>query len=54
MKVEEDECLTLLKKLANAQYSQYGIYDAPEEQLESFAKMLLDKPEEKERFYNKL
>jgi trigger factor len=54
IKVEEDEMLDFAKQLANAQYSQYGIYNAPEEQLESFAKMLLDKPEEKERFYNKI
>ncbi len=54
LKVEEDEAFDLAKKLAQAQYSQYGIYDAPEEQLESFAKMILEKPEEKERLYNKL
>jgi len=54
LKVEDDEMFDFAKQLANAQYSQYGIYNAPEEQLESFAKMLLEKPEEKERFYNKL
>jgi trigger factor len=54
IKVEEDEMFNFAKKLADAQYSQYGIFNAPEEQLESFAKMLLEKPEEKERFYNKL
>lgn len=54
LKVEEAEAFDLAKQLARAQYSQYGIYDAPEEQLESFAKMILEKPEEKERLYNKL
>jgi trigger factor len=54
LKVEEAEVFELAKKLAQAQYQQYGMYDVPEEQLESFAKMITDKPEEKERLYNKL
>jgi trigger factor len=54
LKVEEAEAFGLAKQIAQAQYSQYGIYDAPEDQLESFAKMILEKPEEKERLYNKL
>ncbi|MBK6283333.1 MAG: hypothetical protein IPF54_12375 [Draconibacterium sp.] len=40
--------------MARAQYNQYGIYDIPEEQLESFAKMILEKQEEAERIYKKL
>jgi trigger factor len=40
--------------MARAQYNQYGIYDIPDEQLESFAKMILEKPEEGERIYKKL
>ncbi len=40
--------------MARAQYNQYGIYDIPEEQLESFAKMILEKPEEGERIYKRL
>ena len=54
LKVEDDEAFDLAKKLAQAQYNQYGIYNAPDEQIESFAKIILDKPEEKERLYNKL
>ncbi len=54
LKVEEPEAYDFAKVMAQAQYSQYGIYNAPEEQLESFAKMILEKPEEKERIYNKL
>jgi len=54
LKVEEDDLFDLAKNFAQAQYSQYGIYDAPEEQLESFAKIILEKPEEKERLQNKL
>ena len=40
--------------MARAQYNQYGIYDIPEEQLVSFAKMILEKPEESERIYKRL
>lgn len=54
LKVEEDEALEFAKQIAHAQYSQYGIANPPEDQLESFAKMILEKEEEKERLYNKL
>ncbi|MGC9355143.1 MAG: trigger factor, partial [Mariniphaga sp.] len=54
LKAEEEELLDLAKQFAHAQYSQYGIYNAPEDQLESFAKMILEKPEEKEKLYNKI
>ena len=40
--------------MSRAQYNQYGIYDIPEEQLESFAKMILEKPQENERIYKRL
>jgi trigger factor len=54
LKVEEEEAFDFAKQLAQAQYAQYGIPNVPEDQLESFAKMILDKQEEKERVYNKL
>lgn len=54
LKVEEEEAFALAKQIAHAQYSQYGIHNAPEDQLESFAKMIMEKPEEKERLYNKI
>jgi trigger factor len=54
LKVEEDEAFDFAKQLAQAQYAQYGIPNVPEEQLEAFAKMILEKQEEKERLYNKL
>lgn len=54
LKVEEKEAINLAKQIAKAHYSQYGIYNAPEGQLESFAEMILKKPEEKERLYNKI
>ncbi len=54
LKVEEDEAFDFAKQLAQAQYAQYGIPNVPDDQLESFAKMILEKPEEKERLHNKL
>jgi trigger factor len=54
IKVTAEEADEFAKQMARAQYNQYGIYDIPDEQLDSFAKMLMDKPEEKERIYKKL
>jgi trigger factor len=54
LKVTPEETEDFAKQMARAQYNQYGIYDIPDEQLNSFAQMLLEKPEEKERIYKKL
>lgn len=52
--VTPGETQEFAKQVARAQYRQYGIYDIPDEQLESFAKIILEKPEESERIYKKL
>ncbi|QGY44806.1 trigger factor [Maribellus comscasis] len=54
LKVTPEETQDFAKQMARAQYSQYGIHDVPAEQLESFAKMIMEKPEESERIYKKL
>ncbi|MBN1985809.1 MAG: trigger factor, partial [Prolixibacteraceae bacterium] len=54
LKVTPGETEDFAKQMARAQYSQYGIYDVPEEQLDSFAKMILEKPEERERIFKRL
>jgi trigger factor len=54
LSVAPEETEDFAKQMARAQYNQYGIYDIPDEQLDSFAKMLLEKPEENERIYKKL
>ncbi len=54
LKVSEEETVEFAKQMARAQYNQYGIYDIPDEQLDSFAKVILEKPEEQERIYKKL
>ncbi len=54
LKVEPDEAADYAKQVARAQYNQYGIFDVPDEQLESYAKMIMEKPEERENIYKKL
>ncbi|WP_346856428.1 trigger factor [uncultured Draconibacterium sp.] len=54
IQVTPEETVEFAKKMALAQYQQYGIHDVPEEQLESFANMMLEKQEERERIYKKL
>ncbi|NQU52298.1 MAG: trigger factor [Bacteroidetes bacterium] len=54
LQVSTEEAEDFAKQMARAQYNQYGIYDIPDEQLDSFAKMMFEKPEEKERIYKKL
>ncbi len=54
LKVTPEEVQEFAVQMARAQFSQYGMYNAPLEQLESFAKMILEKPEENERIYKKL
>lgn len=54
LKVTPEETEEFAKKMALAQYQQYGLFDVPEEQLDSFAKMMMEKPEERERIYKKI
>jgi trigger factor len=54
IKVSTEETQAFAVQMARAQYNQYGIFDIPEEQLESFAKMILEKQEEVERINKKL
>ena len=54
LKVSAEEVQAFAIQMARSQYNQYGIFDIPDEQLESFAKMILEKQEEAERIYKKL
>lgn len=54
IKVSVEETQAYAIQMARAQYNQYGIYDIPEEQLESYAKHFLEKPEESERIYKRI
>ncbi len=52
--VSAEEVKAFALQMARAQYNQYGIFDIPDEQLESFAKMILEKEDEAERIYKRL
>ena len=52
--VTPEETRAFAFDLARSQYYQYGYYNVPDEQLESLAKMILEKPDENERIYRKL
>lgn len=54
IKVTPEETKSFAIQMARSQYNQYGIFDIPDEQLESFAKMILEKPEENERIYKRI
>lgn len=54
LKVEEADMMDFARNVARAQYSQYGIFNVADEQLDSFAAMLMEKPEERERIANRM
>lgn len=54
LKVTEEETVDLAKQVALSQYQQYGIYHIPDERLDAFAKMILEREEERERIVRKL
>jgi trigger factor len=51
IKVEEQEVLDLAKRLTLQQFQQYGMMNFPEEQLEQYAKQILQKDEERRKVY---
>ncbi|MDX1285402.1 MAG: trigger factor, partial [Draconibacterium sp.] len=54
LKVTPEEAEDFAKKMALMQFQQYGMHNVSDEQLDPYAKMILEKPEEKERIYKKL
>jgi len=54
LKVSDEEALDYARRVAVSQFYQYGMYNATNEQVDSFAKMMLEKQEERERLYRKL
>lgn len=52
IKVEESEVLELAKQLTLQQFQQYGMMHFPDEQLEQYAKQLLQKEEERRKLYD--
>lgn len=51
LEAEQEEVLELARQVILAQYSYYGIYNLTEEQLDSFVKSMMNKPEDMERLY---
>jgi len=51
IKVEESEVLELAKQLTLQQFQQYGMMNFPDEQLEMYAKQLLQQEEQKRKLY---
>ncbi|MDR2909754.1 MAG: trigger factor [Bacteroidales bacterium] len=54
LKVNQEEILDFAKQLVITRYNQYGIYDLPEEKLDSFANAIIEKREESEQIVKKL
>ncbi|NQU86851.1 MAG: trigger factor [Mariniphaga sp.] len=54
LKVSDEEVMIFARQVTQSQFSQYGMHNAPDEQLDSFAKMMLEKDDERERLYRKL
>jgi trigger factor len=53
LKVEEADVIELARKIAAAQFQQYGMYDVPVEHLDGFVKQMLEKKEDRSRLFNK-
>ena len=54
IQVSEEETLDMAKSIALSQYQQYGIYSIADEHLESFAKRILEKEEDRERIVRRI
>lgn len=54
IKVLEDEILAFAREAAAAQFRQYGMYSVPDEHLDSFAKRMLEKQEDRNRMYSRV
>jgi trigger factor len=53
IKVDAEEVLEFTKEFTRAQFAQYGLNNMPEEQVESYAKEMLKKPEETRNIYER-
>jgi len=54
VEVSEEEVKTEGKRIAAMQFSQYGMFNVPEEHLENYAEQMIRNEEEKKRLYNKV
>ena len=54
IKVEETDILDFAKKTVLMQFQQYGLMDFPEDQLEAYAKQMLEKEDERRKMVDRL
>ena len=54
LQVEESEILAYAKEVTFRQFMQYGLTNIPEDQLEHYAKEILNKKEERQKLLDKL
>lgn len=54
IKVEEADILDFAKKTVLMQFQQYGLMDFPEDQLEAYAKQMLEKEDERRKMVDRL
>ncbi len=45
--------MNLARQMAAAQFRQYGMFNVPEEHLDGFAKQMLTKEDDRERYFRK-
>lgn len=53
IKVDEEDVMNLARQMAAAQFRQYGMFNVPEEHLDGFAKQMLTKEDDRERYFRK-
>ena len=54
VKIEQADVMSFCKKVAKAQFAQYGMPSAPEEMIENFSKQILENKEQAQKIYEKL
>jgi trigger factor len=54
IKIEEQDILDASKKTVLMQFQQYGLMDFPEDQLEAYAKQMIENKEEKQKIIDRL
>ena len=54
IRIGDEDLKEAAKRVASMQFSQYGMFDVPDEHLENYATQILQNEEEKKRLYNKV
>jgi len=54
IRIGDEDVKEVAKRVASMQFSQYGMFNVPDEHLESYATQILQNEEERKRLYNKV